>query len=93
MTKMRADGKRAKNVDPMYQVACHIMDKRSDAQNMIELDIPVEPLNEYIRKQRDNGRKITHLALVLASYLRICAEFRELNYFVVNKNNRSFGIF
>ena len=82
---MRADGKRAKNVEPMYQVACHIMDKRSDAQNMIELDIPVEPLNEYIRKQRDNGRKITHLALVLASYLRICAEFRQLNYFVVNK--------
>lgn len=82
---MRRDGKRVKHAEPMYQVACYIMSERSDAQNMIELDIPVEPLNEYIRKQRDNGRKVTHLALVLASYLRICAEFRELNYFVVNK--------
>ncbi len=82
---MRADGKRVKNLDPMYQVACYIMKERSDAQNMIELDIPVEPMNEYIRRQRDQGRKVTHLAIVLASYLRIAAEFRQLNYFVVNK--------
>lgn len=82
---MRADGKRVKNLDPMYQVACYIMNERSDAQNMIELDIPVEPLNAYIQKQREQGRRVTHLALVLTSYLRICAEFRQLNYFVVNK--------
>ena len=54
---MRADGKRVKNLDPMYQVACYIMNQRSDAQNMIELDIPVEPLNEYIRKKRDEGKR------------------------------------
>ena len=40
---MRADGRRTKGVFPMYQVAAHIMDKRYDSQNMITLDIPLEP--------------------------------------------------
>lgn len=82
----RKDGKRVKNVEAMYLVAPYIMRERNDAQNMIHLDIPIDPLNKYIRSKHDQERvNISHLAIVIAAYLRTCAEYRELNHFVVNK--------
>ncbi len=82
---MRADGRRLRNTDPMYTVAAHIMDKRVDSMNMITIDIPYEPIQEYINKKRKEGVRISHLALVIAAYLRTMAEFPELNRFIVNK--------
>lgn len=82
---MRADGRRLKNTDPMYRVAAHIMDKRVDSMNMTTIDIPYEPLQQYINKKRKEGINISHMALVIAAYLRTAAEFPEVNRFVVNK--------
>ena len=82
---MRADGKRIKNADPMYTVAAYIMDKRVDSMNMITIDIPVEPIKEYLNEKRKQGINISHMAVVLAAYLRTMKEFPELNRFVVNK--------
>lgn len=82
---MRADGRRVKNANPMYTVAAYIMNKRNDAQNMIELFIPVDPMHEYLKKKRAEGLALSHLALVMAAYIRTVAEFPELNRFVVNK--------
>ncbi len=82
---MRADGRRLRNTDPMYTVAAHIMDKRVDSMNMITIDIPYEPIQEYINKKRKEGVRISHLALVIAAYLRTMAEYPELNRFIVNK--------
>ena len=82
---MRADGKRVKNASPMYMVAAHFMNKRVDAMNMITIDIPYEPLQKYINEKRKQGISISHMALILAAYVRTLNEFPELNRFVVNK--------
>ena len=82
---MRADGKRVKNADPMYTVAAYIMNKRVDAMNMITIDIPVEPIQEYLNEKRKQGVKVSHMAVILAAYIRTMKEFPELNRFVVNK--------
>ena len=82
---MRADGKRLRHTDPMYRVAAHIMDKRVDSMNMTTIDIPYEPMQEYINKKRKEGVRISHLALVIAAYLRTMAEHPQLNRFIVNK--------
>ena len=82
---MRADGRRLKNTDPMYRVAAHIMDKRVDAMNMTTIDIPYEPMQNYVNKKRKEGVNISHMALVISAYLRTMAEYPELNRFVVNK--------
>lgn len=82
---MRADGKRLKNVDPMYAVAAYIMDKRIDSMNMITIDIPVEPIQNYLNEKRKNGVNISHMDVILAAYLRTLSEYPELNRFVVNK--------
>ena len=82
---MRADGKRLRHTDPMYRVAAHIMDKRVASMNMTTIDIPYEPMQEYINKKRKEGVRISHLALVIAAYLRTMAEHPQLNRFIVNK--------
>ncbi len=82
---MRADGRKVKNVDPMYKVAAHIMAKRSDSMNMITLDIPIEPINEYLNEKRKEGKHYSHLSVFITALLHTFAEFPELNRFVVNK--------
>ena len=82
---MRADGKRLKNTDPMYRVAAHIMDKRVDSMNMITIDIPYVPMQEYVNKKRKEGISISHMALILSAYIRTMAKYPELNRFIVNK--------
>lgn len=82
---MRADGKRVRNASPMYTVAAHIMDKRVDSMNMTTIDIPHEPIQTYINKKRKEGINISHMALVIAAYVRTMSEFPELNRFVVNR--------
>ena len=82
---MRKDGKRIKNAEPMYQVAAYIMDKRYDSMNMITLDIPVAPMQQYLRAKHKEGIFISHMGLIIAAYVRAAAEFPALNRFVVNK--------
>lgn len=82
---MRADGRRIKTAEPMYRVAMHIMADRNDALNMIELDIKNDPLQDYLNRKRKEGYRFSHLALVVAAYVRTVAEFPLLNRFIVNK--------
>lgn len=82
---MRKDGKRLRGTDPMYTVAAYIMDKRVDSMNMVTIDIPLDSLQEYINAKRKEGINISHMALIIAAYLRTVSEFPELNRFVVNK--------
>ena len=82
---MRADGSRVKNADPMYTIAPFIMDKRYDAMNMITLDIPAEPMEQYIKKMRRDDHFMSHMAVVIAAYLKMAKEYPRLNRFIVNK--------
>lgn len=81
---MRADGVRLKNIDPMYTVAAHVMNKRMDSMNMITVDIPIDPIRDYLKEKRRQGTPLSHLAVVIAAYLRTAAEFPELNRFITN---------
>ena len=81
----RSDGKRIKNADPMYTVAAHVMDKRYDAMNMITIDVPVEPMQEYMRKKQKENIKLSHMSLILAAYVRTVSQFPMLNRFIMNK--------
>ena len=82
---MRKDGRRVKTAQPMYQVAAHIMDQRCDSMNMMEVDIPVAPMQAYLNKKRAEGKEYSHLGLVLSAYVRTVAEYPIINRFVVNK--------
>lgn len=81
----RADGKRVRKADPMYTVVPYIMDKRNDAMNMITVDIPVGPIQNYINQKRKEGIRINHMSVIMAAYLKTVREYPLLNNFIVNK--------
>ena len=81
---MRADGKRLRNTDPMYTVAAYVMSKRVDSMNMVTLDIPYDPIQEYLNKKRREGVSLSYLGVIIAAYLRTAAEFPLLNRFIMN---------
>ena len=81
----RADGKRVRKADPMYTVVPYIMDKRYDAMNMTTVDIPVEPIQNYVNAKRKEGIRLTHMSVLTAAYIRTVYEFPLLNNFIVNK--------
>ena len=83
---MRADGKRIRNMTGEYAVVPHIMAERSDAMNMTEIHIPLEPLQKYVNRKRNEGVARSHLAIIIAAYVRLVGEFPYLNRFIVNSN-------
>ncbi len=82
---MRRDGKKIKVEHVEYALTPHIMPDRCDAMNMCEVDVPVKPMQDYLNAKRKEGHKISHLALIMAAYVRLIGEFPELNRFIVNK--------
>lgn len=82
---MRRDGKRVKSHNVEYEVVPHIMPERNDAMNFAEINIPLAPMQHFINKRRKEGFSYSHLAVILAAYVRVIAQFPELNRFVVNR--------
>ena len=82
---MRADGRKVKPDEPMYYLIPYFLTHRYDAMNMITVDVPEEPLRQYMNEKRRQGIPISHMALLIAAYLRTMAEFPHLNRFVGNK--------
>lgn len=81
----RPDGKKLKNLGVEYLVGAHVMKDRTDAMNMITIDLPEAPMKEYLNRKRKEGKRYSHLTLILAAMVRAFAEYPQLNRFVVNK--------
>lgn len=81
----RADGYRIDSGDLIYEAIPHVMDKRYDASNYMDLEIDMEPLQKYINNQRGEGQRISYMAIMIAAYIRTAAKYPYLNRFVMNK--------
>ena len=81
----RPDGIRVKNEVPMYYLIPQFMTERHDSMNMITVDIPAEPLRQYMNAKRREGFHISHMAMIMTAYTHLVAEFPSLNRFVINK--------
>jgi len=82
---MRPDGKRVKAPNPMYQVVPYIMPRRYDAQNFINVQVDEESIRSYLREKRSAGIRMDHMTVMIAAYLRTCANHPVLNRFVMNR--------
>lgn len=81
----RADGLLLRHTDPMYRIAAQVMATRSDSMNMITLDIPLAPIDAYLRQKKREGHTMSHMAVIMAAYQRMIAEYPAINRFIVNK--------
>ena len=49
--------------------------------NMITIELPEEPMKAYINKMRREKTPISHLALLIAAYVQVIAEFPAIYRF------------
>ena len=54
----RYDGWRVRNVDAVFNVIPFIMRTRMDSQNLFEENIPIENIEKFIRKHREDMPKV-----------------------------------
>ncbi len=63
----------------------YIMPHRYDAQNMVTEYADMEVLRAYIHRKRQEGVRISYMALVLAAYHKAYLENPKINRFIANK--------
>ena len=73
MFGLRSDGKRIKNLPPIQKIMPHIMKARHDSQNLFKYPCRCEPLDAFIKEQRENGVSYNYMHLVIASLVRVIA--------------------
>ena len=83
---MRADGRRIKSLDPLFQIIPHLMPKRYDAQVSGETEINYTRIKRYINQKRKEGVTVSFMSVLIAAYLRMITHMPELNRFVMNRN-------
>lgn len=80
----RSDGKKVKNLPPVFRVLPSIMLQRADSQVYFKQDIVINGMDEYINKKLEEGIKISYMNIIYAAIVRIIAERPNLNRFAMN---------
>ncbi|MBR5227262.1 MAG: 2-oxoglutarate dehydrogenase [Clostridia bacterium] len=84
MFKKRSDGRLIKSIYPLCKIMPYIMKTRNDSQVYYEDKICIEKVEEYIKKKREEGVKISHMDVVVAAMSRVALERPGLNRFIMN---------
>ena len=82
---MRADGTRVRNLTAVVQALPYVMPRRYDAQNWASDHVDEEILRNYIRGKRKEGRRVTHMSILVAAYYKAVLENPKINRFVMNR--------
>lgn len=86
MFGFRPDGRKVKQLDPIIQLTPYIMPRRSDAQVFTTQYIDADILTQYINEKRKDGIKVSHMAIIVAAWLRTMCEMPMLNRFVMGRS-------
>ena len=84
MFGFRPDGKKVRNLSPVFRVIPSVMLERADAQVYFKQDIPLKTLDEYIDKKQSEGIRVTYMQIIYAAIVRIMGERPALNRFAIN---------
>lgn len=83
MFSKRYDGRRVRNLDVFDMIIPYIMKTRTDSQNSIDFEIPCDPLDEYIRLKKAEGKDYNYMKIILSAITRVIAQRPALNRFVM----------
>lgn len=83
MFGFRPDGRKVKHLDPIVRLTPYIMTRRCDAQVFTTQYIDADILTRYSNEKRQEGKKVGHMAIIVAAWLRTVCEMPALNRFVV----------
>ncbi|GHU74654.1 hypothetical protein AGMMS49992_16750 [Clostridia bacterium] len=85
MFGFRPDGRRLKDADPIQMLMPYLMPQRCDAQVMTPLEVDYDKVADYIQRQRELGRTVSFMSVIIASLIRVMNEIPAANRFVMNK--------
>lgn len=93
----RYDGWRVRKVDPVFRVIPYILRTRMDAQNFFEEKVPIDHIEAFIKKHKEDIPDLSIMHVIMAATVRLISQRPHLNRFVVwNKifarNHISFSI-
>lgn len=80
----RSDGKKVKNLPPIFRVIPCIMLERCDSEVYFKQDISLKTLDEYIDKKAVEGIRLSYMNIIYAALVRIIHERPRLNRFAKN---------
>lgn len=84
MFNKRYDGRLIKSTYPLTKIIPYLMKTRNDSQVYYEDKVYIEKIEEYIKKKRAEGIKITHMDVVVAAMTRVALERPGINRFIMN---------
>ena len=80
----RPDGKKIKNLPPIFKVMPCVMLDRVDSQVYFKQDIALKCLDEYIDRKAKEGIKLSYMNIIYAALVKIIGERPNLNRFAMN---------
>ncbi|MDR2657917.1 MAG: 2-oxo acid dehydrogenase subunit E2 [Oscillospiraceae bacterium] len=85
MFGFRFDGRRLTSIDPIQMIMAYLMPQRCDAQVWTPQEVDYDKVADYIQRQRELGRTVSFMSIIIAAYVRVLTENPESNRFVMNK--------
>lgn len=79
----RYDGWRVRKVDPVFRVIPYILRTRMDAQNFFEEKVPIDHIEAFIKKHKDEMPDLSIMHVIMAATVRLLSQRPHLNRFVV----------
>lgn len=79
----RSDGKKVKNMNIIEKAGPFFMPQRIDAVNLVNIDIPCGPIDDFIMKERRNGRHYTYTHILFATLIRVLYTREKMNRFII----------
>lgn len=80
----RSDGKRIKNLPPIFKIMPCVMLDRADSQVYFKQDIALKNLDEYIEKKAKDGLRLSYMNIIYAAIVKIVGQRPNLNRFAMN---------
>lgn len=80
----RKDGQIDKSVDIFERIMPIIMKERNDALVYIKKEVPLDAMNEYIKKKKQEGIDISHMEIIFTALARVLKEKPKINRFVMS---------
>ena len=80
----RKDGQIDKSVDIFERIMPIIMKERNDALVYMKKEVPLDGMNEYIKKKKQEGIDISHMEIIFTALARVIKEKPKLNRFIIS---------
>ena len=79
----RYDGWRVRNIDPFLAMIPFFLRKRIDAQNYFQERIPIDNIEAFIKKHKEEMPDLSIMHVIIAAMVRLVSQRPNLNRFVV----------